>query len=113
MPAHPVSRLVRFTLAVNTNVIFDHFGHRRPTGHAVRVIEAVELVACDVEPCLARLLAAHPGDCGLWAGCVLAPQVRAQRVYAIPSGWQRQVRAQTAPRYRVRRCIRSTVLAAP
>jgi len=29
MPAHPVSRLVRFTLAVGTNVIFDHLGYRR------------------------------------------------------------------------------------
>ena len=48
MPAHPVSRLVRFTLAVGTNVIFDHLGYRRPTVHPVRVIEAVELVAADV-----------------------------------------------------------------
>ena len=48
MPAHPVSRLVRFTLAVGTNVIFDHLGYRRPTVHPVRVIEAVELVACHV-----------------------------------------------------------------
>ena len=24
MPVHPVSRLARFTLAVGTNVIFDH-----------------------------------------------------------------------------------------
>jgi len=31
MPAHPVSRLVRFALAVGTNVIFDHLGYRRPT----------------------------------------------------------------------------------
>ena len=45
MPAHPVSRLVRFTLAVGTNVIFDHLGYRRPTAHPVRVIEAVELPA--------------------------------------------------------------------
>ena len=36
MPAHPVSRLVRFTLAVGTNVIFDHLGYRRPTVHPVR-----------------------------------------------------------------------------
>ena len=44
MPAHPVSRLVRFTLAVGANVIFDHLGYRRrPTVHPVRVIEAVEL----------------------------------------------------------------------
>ena len=48
MPAHPVSRLVRFTLAVGTNVIFDHLGYRRPTVHPVRMIEAVELVACHV-----------------------------------------------------------------
>ena len=33
MPAHPVSRLVRFTLAVGTNVIFDHLaiGGLQPT----------------------------------------------------------------------------------
>ena len=48
MPAHPVSRLVRFTLAVGTNVLFDHLGYRRPTVHAVRMVEAVELVACHV-----------------------------------------------------------------
>ena len=107
MPAHPVSRLVRFTLAVGTNVIFDHLGYRRPTVHPVRVIEAVELVAChvfnlaeqtrqritfgDVERYLAQL-AAHPGDCGC-GRCGLAPRVTAHRVYAIASGWQRQVRA--------------------
>ena len=48
MPVHPVSRLVRFALAVGTNVIFDHLGYRRPTVHPVPVIEAVELVACHV-----------------------------------------------------------------
>ena len=48
MPAHRVSRLVRLTLAVGTNVIFDHLGYRRPTVHAVRMVEAVELVACHV-----------------------------------------------------------------
>ena len=79
MPAHPVSRLVRFTLAVGANVIFDHLGYRRrPTVHPVRVIDAVELVACpvftiaeqtrqrltfgDLERYLAHL-AAHPPDC--------------------------------------------------
>ena len=78
MPAHPVSRLVRFTLAVGTNVIVD-LGHMRPTVHPVRMVGAVEPVAChvfnlaeqtrqrltfgDVERYLAQL-AAHPGDCG-------------------------------------------------
>ena len=89
MPAHPVSRLVRFTLAVGTNVILDHLGYRRPTVHAVRVIEAVELVAChvfnlaeqtcqrftygDVERYLAQL-AARPGDCDC-GRCALAPHL--------------------------------------
>ena len=84
MPAHPVSRLVRFTLAVGTNVIFDHLGYRRPTVHPVRVIEAVELVAChvvnlaeqtrqrltfgDVERYLAQL-AAHPRRLWVWPLC--------------------------------------------
>ena len=54
MPAHPVSRLVRFTLAVGTNVIFDHLGYRRPTVHPVRMIEAVELVGCHVGRYLAQ-----------------------------------------------------------
>ena len=29
-------------------MIFDHLGYRRPTVHPVRVIEAVELLACHV-----------------------------------------------------------------
>ena len=65
MPAHPVSRLVRFTLAVGTNVIFDHLGYRRPTVHPVRVIEAVELVACHVGRYLAQgmlRIAGHYAD---------------------------------------------------
>jgi hypothetical protein len=33
MPRTPVSRLVRFTLADGTSVIFDHLGYRRPTVH--------------------------------------------------------------------------------
>ena len=100
MPAHPVSRLVRFTLAVGANVIFDHLGYRRrPTVHPVRVIDAVELVACpvftiaeqtrqrltfgDVERYLAQL-AAHPPDCTC-GRCPLVLRVTAQRVYAIAS----------------------------
>ncbi len=71
------------------------------------MVEAVELVAChvfnlaeqtrqrvtvgDVERYLAQL-AAHPGDCG-YGRCVLAPRGTPHRVYAIASGWQRQVRA--------------------
>ncbi len=54
MPARRVSQLVRFTLAVGTNVIFDHLGYRRPTVHAMRVTEAVELVACHVGRYLAQ-----------------------------------------------------------
>ena len=73
----------------------------------MRVIEAVELVAChvfnlaeqtrqrltfgDVERYLAQL-AAHPGDCGC-GRCPLVSRVTAQRVFQIASGWQRQVRA--------------------
>ena len=103
----PLSRLARVTLAVGTNEIFAHLGPRRPTVRRVRMIEAVELVAChvfnlaeqtrqrltfgDVERYLVQL-AAHPGDCGC-GRCGLAPRVTAQRVYAIACGWQRQVRA--------------------
>jgi hypothetical protein len=47
MPAHPVSRLVRLTLAVGTNVILD-LGHMRPTVHPVRMVECAELVAADL-----------------------------------------------------------------
>ena len=73
----------------------------------MRVIECAELIAADlfrnakqarqrltfgdVERHLAQL-AAHPPDCDC-GRCVLAPKVSAQRVYAIASGWQRQVRA--------------------
>jgi hypothetical protein len=103
MPAHPVSRLVRFTLTVGTNVLFDHLGYRRPTVHPVRVIEAVELVACHVGRYLAQL-AAHLGACG-YGRCVLAPRGTPLRVYAIASGWQRQVRATrvAAMRWKARR----------
>ena len=45
----------------------------------------------DVERHLAQL-ASHPPDCDC-GRCGLAPRVTAQRVYAIASGWQRQVRA--------------------
>jgi hypothetical protein len=44
MPAHPVSRPVRFTLADGTNVIFDRLGLGGLESTPVRVIEAVELV---------------------------------------------------------------------
>ena len=74
---------------------------------AVRVIEASELIAADlfksadqnryritfgdVERHLAMLASHHHGcTCGR---CGLVPRVTAQRVYAIASGWQRQVRA--------------------
>ena len=39
MRAHPVSRIIRFTLAVGTNVIFDHLAIGGPPGAR----EAVEL----------------------------------------------------------------------
>ena len=74
--------------------------------HAVRVIEASELIAADlfknaeqsrlritygdVERYLAQL-ASHPRDCDC-GPCALVPRVSAQRIYAIASGWQRQVR---------------------
>jgi hypothetical protein len=73
----------------------------------VRVIECAELLAadlftaaeqtraritfCDVERHLAQL-ASHPPDCTC-GRCPLVSRVTAQRVYAIASGWQRQVRA--------------------
>ena len=70
------------------------------------MIEAVELPATsstspsrparaspygDVERYLAQL-AGHPRECEC-GRCVLAPQVTVQRVFAIASAWQRQVRA--------------------
>ncbi len=107
MPAHPVSRLVRFTLAVGTNVIFDHLGYRRPTVHAVRMVEAVELVVCNVfniaeqtrqrltfggvERYLAQLVA-HPGDCGC-GRCVSAPRGTPHRIYAIANRWRQETNA--------------------
>ena len=45
----------------------------------------------DVVRYLAQL-ASHPPDCTC-GRCALVPRVSAQRVYAIASGWQRQVRA--------------------
>ena len=48
MPAHPVSRLVRFTPTVGTSAIFGHLVYRRPTVHPVRMVDAVELLACHV-----------------------------------------------------------------
>jgi hypothetical protein len=73
----------------------------------VRVVEASELIASEVfktaDQNRARItfgdvqrhlgqLAAHPPDCGC-GRCGLAPRVTAQRVFAIASAWQRQVRA--------------------
>ena len=75
-----------------------------------RVVECAELIAADLftraEQTRARLtfgdverylaqLASHPPDCTC-GRCGLAPRVTAQRVYAIASGWQRQVRATRA-----------------
>ena len=74
---------------------------------AVRVVECAELIAADVfrnadatraritfgdvERYLAQLADHVPGcSCGR---CGLVSRVTAQRVYAIASGWQRQVRA--------------------
>jgi uncharacterized protein YwbE len=74
---------------------------------AVRVVEASELIAADlfadadqtreritfgdVERHLAQL-ASHPRGCSC-GRCALVSGVNAQRVFAIASGWQRQVRA--------------------
>ena len=106
MPAHPVSRLVRFTFAVGTNVLFDHLGYRRPTVHAVRVIEAVELVACYVfnmahrddqhvsmEMVRTRLdrLREHPADCCQL--CRAAAMVAPADVYRIAKQWEWQCTA--------------------
>jgi hypothetical protein len=92
MPAHPVSRLVRFTLAVGTSVILDHLGYGRPT--PVRMVEAVELVACHVfsladrddqrvsmelvRTRLERLAEHPPGHCQF---CVAAAKVSAVDLY--------------------------------
>jgi hypothetical protein len=108
MPRTPVSRLVRFTLADGTSVIFDHLGYRRPTVHPVRVnrgrrdgclprlqprrTDRQRLTCGGVERYLAQLLAARPGDCGCGRS-VLAPGGTTHRVYAIASGWQCQIRA--------------------
>jgi hypothetical protein len=101
MPAHPVSRLVRFTLAVGTNVIFDHLGHRRPTVHPVRVIEATELLALDVFNTGRRqitlsdvehyihTLRSHPPECQC-GRCAAAAIVRPDRVLMIVRVWQRR-----------------------
>ena len=48
MRAHPVSRLVRFTLAVGTNVILDDLAIGGLQFHPARKVEAVKLVACHV-----------------------------------------------------------------
>jgi hypothetical protein len=76
----------------------------------VHVVECAELLAADLfrnaEQNRARItfgdvqrylcqLASHPPDCTC-GRCGLAPKVTAQRVYAIASGWQRQVRATRA-----------------
>ena len=73
----------------------------------MRVIEASELIAADLfsafEQARQRItfsdvqrhlaqLAGHPRDCGC-GRCGLVSRVTAQRVFAIASGWQRQVRA--------------------
>ena len=73
----------------------------------MRVVEASELIAADVfqsaektraritfgdvQRYLAQLAGHHPGcSCGR---CELVSRVTAQRIYAIASGWQRQIRA--------------------
>ena len=106
MPAHPVSRLVRFTLAVGTNVIFDHLlkaayspPRARDRGRRGGCLPRLQHRRADrqrltyggVERYLAQL-AAHPGTCGC-GRCVLAPGGAPHRVYAIASGWQRRSRA--------------------
>ena len=106
MPAHPVSRLVRFTLAVGTNVLFDHLGCRRPAAHPVRKVEAVELVACHVcnmadrddrsvsmEMVRTRLdrLREHPAGCCQL--CVAASKVAPADVYRVAKQWEWQCTA--------------------
>ena len=78
----------------------------------MRVVECAELIAADlfksadqtryritfgdVERRLAELASHHHGcTCGR---CVLVSRVTAHRVYAIASGWQREVRRQTRVR---------------
>ena len=79
---------------------------RWSTVHTVRVSEASDLIAADVftgaeqtrhcltfgdAPSSGPVRQGHPPDCvwALWVGA----RVTAQRVYAIASGWQRQVGA--------------------
>jgi hypothetical protein len=107
--AHP-----RIATRVIATLLISHNGrirrHRRRGCSmvcAVRVVEAAELIAAemfknadehryritfgDVERHLAELANhAHGCSCGR---CVLVPRVSAQRVCAIASGWQREVRA--------------------
>ena len=69
------------------------------------MIQAIELVACHVSDLAEQtrqrltfgdvgrylaMLASHHHDCAC-GHCVLVSRVTAQRVYAIASGWQRQV----------------------
>ena len=87
-------------------MIIDHLGYRRPTVHPVRVIEAVELLACHVfnladrddqrvfmemlrEP-LARLRE-HPRGCRQL--CATAPNVAPADVYRIAKAWLWQTTA--------------------
>jgi hypothetical protein len=67
-------------------------GRRAGSCHAFNLAELTRqrVTFGGVERYLAQL-AAHPGHSGC-GRCVLAPRVAAQRVYAIASGWQRQVR---------------------
>ena len=77
---------------------------------AVRVVECAELIAADVfrnaDATRARItfgdverylaqLAGHPRGCSC-GRCELVSRVTAQRVFAIASTWQRQVRATKA-----------------
>ena len=104
MPAHPLSRLVRFMLADGTSAVCST---RSAIGglqfHPVRKVEAVELLACHVfnmadrddrsvsmEMVRTRLarLREHPfGCCQL---CAAAAKVAPADVYRIASAWQRQ-----------------------
>ena len=80
--------------------------YRRPTAHPVRMVEAVELVACHVfhmadrddqsvsmemvRQRLTRLREHPPGCCQL---CVAAAKVAAADVYRVAKAWQWQTTA--------------------
>jgi hypothetical protein len=106
MPAHTLSRLVPFYTYRRHKRDLRPPRYRRPIVHPVRVIEAVELVACRVfnladrdgqsvsmemvRTRLDRLREHPPGCCQM---CVAAAKLAPADVYRVASAWQRQTNA--------------------